>query len=138
MKEKRITSEQAQKELEKRYKEAEELLNNQDKLEEMLQKLERKLKVIPLVGEKFVIVPVMISLVRSYIKKEYTEIPLGTIVGIISALIYILSPIDFVPDAIPTAGYLDDVAVLLLCLKSGAKDDIEDYEKWREKNKIMQ
>ena len=41
---------QAKNELEKGCKKAEELLENPDKLEEFLQKLERKLKVIPLVG----------------------------------------------------------------------------------------
>lgn len=76
----------------------------------------------------------MISLVRSYVKKEYTEIPLGSIVGIISALIYILSPIDLIPDAVPGAGYLDDAAVLLICLKAGAEDDIKEYQQWRDDN----
>ena len=73
----------------------------------------------------------MISLVRSYVKKEYTEIPLGSIVGIISALIYILSPVDLVPDTVPGAGYIDDAAVLIVCLKAGVEDDIKDYQKWR-------
>ncbi len=60
-------------------------------------------------------------------KKEYTEVPLGTILGIVSALIYILSPIDLIPDRIPGAGHLDDAAVLLICLKAGAEDDIKEY-----------
>lgn len=134
MNEKEISEEQAKKEYEKGCKKAEELLENPDKLEEFLQKLERKLKNIPLVGNTFSIVPAMISLVRSYAKKEYTEIPLGSIVGIISALIYILSPIDLIPDAVPGAGYLDDAAVLLVCLKAGAEDDIKEYQKWRDDN----
>ncbi len=134
MEDKRITEEEATKEYEKGCKKAKKLLEDPDKVEEILQKLERKLKKIPFVGDTFSIVPAMISLVRSYIKGEYTEIPLGSIAGIISALIYILSPIDVVPDVVPGAGYLDDVAVLLVCLKAGASDDIKDYQKWREEN----
>ena len=134
MNEKEITEEQAKKEYEKGCKKAEKLLENPDKLEEFLQKLEKKKKKIPLVGNTFSIVPAMISLVRSYVKKEYTEIPLGSIVGIISALIYILSPIDLIPDGVPGAGYLDDAAVLLVCLKAGAEDDIKEYQKWRDDN----
>ena len=134
----KITEEQAIKEYEKGCKQAKELLKNPDELEKFLQKLEKKLKVIPMIGDTFAIVPAMISLVRSYIKKEYTEIPLGSIVGIISALIYILSPIDLFPDVVGPLGYLDDAAVLIVCLKAGAKDDIKDYQKWREENnKIM-
>lgn len=124
----------AKKEYQKGYKKAEKLLENPDKLEELLQKLERKLTKIPLVGSTFSIVPAMISLVRSYIKKEYTEVPLGTILGIVSALIYILSPIDLIPDGIPGVGHVDDAAVLLICLKAGAEDDIKEYQEWREKN----
>ena len=129
-----ITEEKVKEEYEKGFKEAEKLLNNPDKLEKILQKIERKLKVLPVVGNTFSIVPAMISLVRSYVKKEYTEIPLGSIVGIISALIYILSPIDLVPDAVPVAGYIDDTAILLACLKAGAEDDIKDYQKWRDEH----
>lgn len=130
----KITEEEAKKEYEKGFKEAEKLLANPDKLESFLQKLEKKLKVLPVVGTTFAIVPAMISLVRSYVKKEYTEVPLGTIVGIISALIYILSPIDLVPDVVPGAGYLDDAAILIACLKAGAEDDIKDYQKWRDEH----
>ena len=43
---------------------------------------------VPGLGDTLAIVPTMISLVRSYTKKEYTEIPLGTIIAIVSALIY--------------------------------------------------
>lgn len=57
----------------------------------------------------------MILLVRNYIKKEYTEIPLGSIIAIISALIYVISPADLIPDNIPGIGYLDDAAVVAVC-----------------------
>jgi len=125
---------EAKKQLEKGKKKAEKLLKDEDKLEKLLQKMEKKLNVLPIVGNSFSLVPAMISLVRSYVKKEYTEIPLGSILGIISAIIYIVSPIDLVPDVVAGAGHLDDAAVLLLCLKAGAQDDINEYQKWREKN----
>lgn len=130
---KKMNEEQAKQELEKGYKKAEELLNEPEKLEIFLQKLEKKLKVIPKVGNTLAIVPTMISLIRRYVMKEYTEIPLGTIIAIISALIYILSPIDFVPDAIPGAGYIDDALVISVCLKL-IGSDVDDYQKWRKEN----
>ena len=128
MSKKELTDEQFEREYEKRCKKAEQLLEEPDKLEKLLQKLEKKMKKIPVVGDTFSLVPAMISLVRSYMKKEYTEIPLGSIIGIISALIYILSPIDLIPDAVPAAGLIDDASIVLLCLRRGAKDDIEEYQ----------
>jgi uncharacterized membrane protein YkvA (DUF1232 family) len=33
------------------------------------------------------------------------------------ALVYLISPLDFLPDVIPAAGQLDDVAIILLALR---------------------
>lgn len=131
---KTIIEKEAKKELEKGKKEAEQLLNEPEKLEVILQSLENKLKVIPKLGDTLSIVPTMISLVRSYIKKEYTKIPMGTIISIICALIYILNPFDIVPDSIPGFGLVDDAAVIMVCLKL-VESDIKAYEKWRKENK---
>ena len=131
---KEIDQNEVEKVYEKGKKKAEKLLKDEDKVEKLLQKMEKKLKVLPVVGGTFALVPTMISLIRSYIKKEYTEVPLGTILGVLSAIIYIVSPIDLVPDFIPGGGYIDDAAVLILCLKAGAEDDIKDYQKWRDEN----
>jgi len=35
-------------------------------------------------------------------------------IKIVAAIIYIISPIDLVPDFIPVAGWLDDLAVLIV------------------------
>ena len=76
-------------------------------------------------------VPGMISLVKSYVKKEYTELPIGSIVAIISALLYFVSPIDIIPDTIPGVGHLDDTAVIAACLLL-VGSDVEEYLAWRE------
>lgn len=112
-------------------KKAEEMLEDEDKMERFLQRLERKMKIFPLVGEQLSYVPVMASLIRSYVKKEYTDIPIGTIVSVLGALIYFVSPFDLLPDVIPGIGLIDDAAVVglaLLCVK----DDVEEYRRWRE------
>lgn len=127
---KEINEERAQKELEKGYENAAELLKNKDKMEEFLQNLEKKLEVIPVTGGTLSMIPTMISLIKSYIKKEYTNIPIGTIIAIISALAYFLSPVDFIPDALPGVGLVDDAAVIAVCLEL-VKSDLEDYKKWR-------
>ena len=75
----------------------------------------------------------MVSLVRSYIKKEYTDIPLGVIISIVSTLIYIVSPFDLLHDAIPVIGYVDDLILLGFVLKM-IHSDVDEYRKWRVKN----
>ena len=88
-------------ELEKGYTSAKKLLGDRDALERFLQRLEKKLRNVHLAGNTLASVPVLASLINSYIKKEYLDIPIGSIIAIISALIYFVSPIDFIPDFIP-------------------------------------
>ena len=124
----------AQEELEKGYKKAEKVLSNEKKLDKVLIRTEKKLNLLPVVGTSLAMIPSMISLVRSYTKKEYTEIPIGTIIAIVSALIYFVSPVDLIPDVIPVAGHLDDAAVVGACLAL-VKSDLDDYKKWRDNKK---
>lgn len=104
-----------------------------DQLKWNNQRLEKKLKTIPAPGDKLAVLPIMISLVRNYIKKEYTDVPIGTVIAIISALIYVLSPADIIPDGILGVGYLDDAAVVTICWKL-VKSDVEEYKRWRQMN----
>ncbi len=133
MDESNITTELSKKQLTSGFKEAEETLKDDDKMERLFQRLEKKLKDIPVAGEKLSEIPVMASLVRSYWKKEYTDVPVGTIIAIISALIYFVSPIDLIPDSIPVIGYFDDAAVIAACWAM-VDSDVEEYKKWREEN----
>ena len=126
-----VTQEEALKELEKGYEKAELILTDEGKLERLLQRLEKKLQSIPKIGDKLSHIPIFASLVKSYVKKEYTEVPVGTIVAVISALVYFASPIDLIPDVIPGAGHIDDVAVVGACLVL-VDTDIKDYIKWRD------
>ena len=131
--EKLMSEKTAKENLEKNYEKATELLKDEDQLERFLQRLEKKLKVIPYAGDKLADIPIMVSLVRNYVRKEYADVPIGTIIAIISALIYFVSPIDFVPDSIPVLGYFDDAAVVAACWKL-VDTDVEEYIKLREKN----
>lgn len=90
----RFNEKHAKKELKKGYLRAQSLLREPDKLEQFLQTLEKKLDRIPILGKEFKMLPLLMSLLRSYFKKDYQEVPVATIVAIISALIYFLSPID--------------------------------------------
>ncbi len=43
---------------------------------------------MPFGGDKFAAIPGLISMVRSYIRRDYSKLPKGTILAIIGALIY--------------------------------------------------
>ena len=130
----KMTLEKAKEELNNRKQQAESLLKDKDKLEKFLIELEEKLKKIPKVGEHLSYVPTLISMVRSYINKEYTDISLPAIVLTVSALIYVLSPIDIIPDTVPVIGYLDDGIIMMVCL-TYIEVEVKDYIEWRKTHK---
>ena len=125
-----LSEDQVKEALESGYGQSEALLNDKDKLDNFLYRLEQKINDMPFVGKKFSMIPVMISLVKNYVQRKYTTVPYGTILAVLSALIYFLSPIDIIPDFIPLAGYFDDMAVMGLCMKM-VNTDIESYDEWR-------
>lgn len=126
----RVSQQEALKQLECGYTQAQNVLENEDKLERFLQRLEAKMRAIPIAGEKLANLPVLVSLVKSYVKKEYTEIPLGTMIAVVSALAYFVSPIDLIPDAIPGVGHIDDAAVIAVCWEL-VESDVKEFQKWR-------
>ena len=71
------------------------------------------------------------SLVKDYYKGDYRKIPFKTIsAGVIGAL-YVLNPIDLIPDSIPFIGHIDDALVLKFCLKQ-ARKDLQKYKEWKQ------
>lgn len=134
---KHFDKKQAMAELQSRYQKADALLKDDAKMEPFLEKLEKKLKWIPFVRQELKMIPILISMVRSYWKKDYTRVPRRTMLAIVSALIYFLSPIDVIPDWIPVLGQMDDALVVATCWKLVNKD-VEDYRQWQKERKKQQ
>ncbi|VTS22573.1 membrane protein [Streptococcus pseudoporcinus] len=133
---KHFDKKQAMEELQKGYHKADRLLKDDVKMESFLEKLEKRVKWIPFIRKELKSVPILISMVRSYWKRDYRRVPRRTIVAIVSALIYFLSPIDFIPDWIPFLGQLDDALVVGTCWNLVYKD-IEDYRQWKKARQVL-
>lgn len=73
----------------------------------------------------------LLRLVQAWWKKDYQEIPWKTILYAASALVYFVSPLDFIPDFIPIAGFLDDITVITFVVGS-IKKDIVKFKEWEE------
>ena len=71
----------------------------------------------------------MLRLIRAYHRGEYRAAPETTLVVIVAAIIYVVSPLDVIPDAIPAIGFLDDATILTLALQR-TKQDLDDFMVW--------
>ncbi len=76
-------------------------------------------------------VSLMFSLLRDYWQGNYREIPWKSIAAIAGALVYVLNPLDLIPDLIIGVGLMDDAGVVALCLKV-VESDLMRYAAWKE------
>lgn len=114
--------------------EAEKLIEDKDKTNKKLDEAFKKASANKgKLEEVWNYLQLFFSISRDYINGNYREIPKGSIIAIIGALIYFLSPIDLIPDFIPVIGYVDDIFVLGLVFNQ-VKSDLDEYEIWKNKS----
>jgi len=73
----------------------------------------------------------LIRLVTSYVNGSYRQISTSTIVSGLAVLLYVLSPVDLVPDFIPVLGFLDDAA-LIAWFMDRFRVELEHFQTWEE------
>ena len=69
-------------------------------------------------------------MLKDWWRGAYRQLPWWCIGVLIFTLLYVLSPIDLIPDWIPVIGLLDDVTLMYLCYKV-IEGEIEKYKGWR-------
>ena len=74
------------------------------------------------------------AMVKDYAAGSYREVPQKSIFAAAAALLYILNPIDLIPDIVPGLGLMDDAAVLTMVVKA-IQSDVHAYRGWTKKAK---
>jgi uncharacterized membrane protein YkvA (DUF1232 family) len=75
----------------------------------------------------------LLDVVKDYWRGRYRQVPFGTIGAAVFTLIYVLNPLDLVPDVLPLIGQIDDAAVVAACLLL-IERDLHSYSAWRRGN----
>lgn len=120
-------------ELDKQKKKAERLLKNKESTQKVLSKAKwlcDMLCNLPFLGKLFDEVAIFCELIMDYCQGLYSRIPLATVISLLAAIIYFVSPADMLPDTLPVIGLLDDATILQI-VKMAAKKDIENYNSWK-------
>ncbi|MED2974065.1 YkvA family protein [Fictibacillus sp. B-59209] len=81
-------------------------------------------------------VKALIRLVKHYRDGSYRHVSKKSMMLIVAALLYFVSPIDAVPDFLVGIGLLDDAAVLAFLYKT-IKKEIDHYMEWEEEEQTI-
>lgn len=92
--------------------------------------IQNKVKKNPKLKELLSETTELLSVIKDYWNKEYTEMPWYALSAITFTLLYILNPLDLSPDYIPFLGLVDDASVLTLAI-SMVKKDLKKYNEWK-------
>lgn len=111
---------------------AKKVLENDKEMNDLLKQVQTKIDEVPILRSTLEDAQTLFSLVRSYVKKEYTEISPKVIIIMVSAFLYLIKKKDLINDRIPILGWLDDAAVLAVALKA-IEPELKAYKEWADK-----
>lgn len=111
------------------------VLKNKKSMDELLEKTESKLqdketkKTLKTVWKDLLTI---IRLLKAWVKRDYKDISWKSLIIATSSLIYLVCPIDAIPDFLP-AGLLDDLGILTMALKQ-IYFELEKFREWEDLN----
>ena len=88
-------------------------------------------ELLRMIGRLWADLPLLFRLLKAWTAGNYRGLSMRTLVLLVAALIYVLSPVDFIPDFIPGIGLIDDAAVLAFLLHSMAQD-LAAFRAWEQ------
>ncbi len=133
---KKLTKEKIKEQIDKFSEKAKQIIDNPEKVSAVLKKataLCDDLSQVRFIGKYFKDISLICSMLNDYICKRYTKVPMATVITLLAAVLYFVSPIDIIPDFLPLIGHLDDMIVFGF-VTDAAKVDLKKYEKWKKEN----
>lgn len=114
------------------------IIDDPGQIDELLQQLQEKFKDLPdTITNALNNVPLMASMVKSYVTREYTEVSPKVVISLVSAILYLVKGNDLIPDSTPVVGYVDDLAVATIAMAIN-EPELKAYALWREQNNVAE
>lgn len=71
----------------------------------------------------------LVRLVVAYARGNYREIPPDSLALVVAGLLYVVSPLDLIPDAVPVVGLMDDAVVIGWVIKA-VRQELDEFRAW--------
>ena len=117
---------------------AQDLMDNPQGLKFKLEKASEKISKKSVIDSFGVYVDDLKTLIRMtglWVSRKYTKVSTQTILYTIVAVVYFVTPTDFVPDFIIGLGFIDDIGVLTWVLGM-IQVDLLEFKAWENENSI--
>ena len=95
---------------------------------------ERKTKANSFLQQYWQDIKTSFALLKDWYMGNYTRIPFRMVASIAGAMLYLVSPLDVVPDWVPFGGLLDD-ALVLAAIFALSRRDLDEYADWAGRQK---
>ncbi len=115
---------------------AEDLIDNPQGLRFKLESVKEKLtkqNAKDILGHYFEDLKTLLRMTKLWMARRYTKVSRQTIVYSILALVYFVTPTDFIPDFLLGLGYVDDLAVIGWVLNK-IQIELNEFKKWESSN----
>ena len=112
-------------------KQVEVIVRQEQKLVELVQNVVAKLSKVannPKVQRFIQPIQIFIRMIKAHFRGEH-KIAFSTLGLIVLALVYFLSPVDFIPDFLGVLGFADDLSVVM-AVYAKVKDEVEQFLEW--------
>lgn len=106
------------------------LYYDNDRLNKLIKDSSKKLKNNKAFSELIDDMKISIDIIKLYIKGEYTSFSKANLVLIIIGFLYLVNPVDIIPDFLVGVGFLDDAAVFAYILKI-IQHEIDEFKVWK-------
>lgn len=105
---------------------------DKEKVMDLLIKTKTKVEKNPELKSIFNDIKIVVELIKDWWSGDYKQLSRNTIILLIVSLIYLINPIDIIPDFL-LGGFIDDAAVLAYILKK-VSAELDVYKLWKSKN----
>jgi uncharacterized membrane protein YkvA (DUF1232 family) len=70
-------------------------------------------------------------LIRAYLRGDYRDVRLRSVLAVVTALVYFVSPVDLIPDVFLLLGLTDDLVVVSL-LFTVVRQELAGFRSWEQ------
>jgi len=102
---------------------------DKDRLKRLLVSARKKVEGNKQLSDIWEDLKVLFELIKDWIKGDYKDLSKSSVLLVIGSLIYLVSPIDLIPDFL-IGGFIDDIAVLGYVIKK-ISEELNIYKDWK-------